>query len=88
MVAPRFIRDDLGQPLAGKAPTELVFGSRVGTPLRVQNFRRDWFDRAADAVGPSGLTPHELGHTPASLAIASGASVKGAQSMLGHARRG
>ncbi len=29
--------------------------------------------------------PHELRHTAASLAISSGASVKGVQSMLGHA---
>ncbi len=29
--------------------------------------------------------PHELWHTAASLAIASGASIKGVQSMLGHA---
>ena len=29
--------------------------------------------------------PHELRHTAASLAIASGASIKGGQSMLGHA---
>jgi hypothetical protein len=71
VVAPRFIRDDLGQPLAGKAPTDLVFGSRVGTPLRVQNFRIDWFDRAADAVGLSGLTtssgrpPHPWPSPPA-----------------------
>ncbi|MEX5721625.1 tyrosine-type recombinase/integrase [Geodermatophilus maliterrae] len=85
VVVPRFIREDLGRQLAGKAPSDLVFGSRASTPLRVQNFRRDWFDRAADAVGLSGLTPHELRHTAASLAIASGASVKGVQSMLGHA---
>ncbi len=32
-----------------------------------------------------GLTPHELRHTAASLAIAAGASVKGVQAMLGHA---
>ena len=85
VVVARFIREDLGRQLAGKAPSDLVFGSRVGTPLRVQNFRRDWFDRAAHAVGLSGLTPHELRHTAASLAIASSASVKGVQSMLGHA---
>jgi len=36
-------------------------------------------------VGLSGLVPHELRHTAASLAIASGASVKAVQSMLGHA---
>jgi integrase len=51
----------------------------------VQNFRRDCFDRAAVEVGLAGLTPHELRHTAASLAIASGASVKAVQSMLGHA---
>lgn len=62
-----------------------MFASRAGTPLRVRNFRRDWFGRAAAAIGVAGLTPHELRHTAASLAIASGASVKGVQSMLGHA---
>jgi len=53
--------------------------------LRVQNFRRRSFDRAAAGPGLDGLVPHELRHTAASLAIASGASVKGVQSMLGHA---
>jgi integrase len=60
VVVPRFSRDDLGRQLTGKAPTDLVFVSRAGTPLRVQNFRRDRFDRAAGAVGFSGFTPHEL----------------------------
>src|SRR4051794_6823213 len=85
VVVPRFLREELAQQLAGKAADDLVFGSRNRTPLRVQNFRRDWFDRAADAVGLAGLTPHELRHTAASLAISSGASVKAVQSMLGHA---
>lgn len=43
------------------------------------------FDPAAREVGLEGLVPHELRHTAASLAIASGASVKGVQAMLGHA---
>jgi integrase len=51
----------------------------------VNDFRRRWFDRAARTVGMDGLVPHELRHTAASLAIASGASVKGVQAMLGHA---
>jgi integrase len=51
----------------------------------VQNFRRDRFDAAAAAIRVPALTPHELRHTAASLAIASGASVTGVQSMLGHA---
>jgi integrase len=82
---PRFLRDDLAVQLAGLGPDDLVFPSQAGTPLRVQNFRRSHFDRAATAAGLEGLVPHELRHTAASLAIASGASIKGVQSMLGHA---
>jgi integrase len=51
----------------------------------VQNFRRSHFDRTAAAAGLEGLVPHELRNTAASHAIASGASIKGVQSMLGHA---
>jgi site-specific recombinase XerD len=36
-------------------------------------------------AGLSGLVPHALRHTAASLAIASGANIKVVQSMLGHA---
>jgi len=82
---PRFLQDDLADQLTGLGPDDLVFPSQVGTPLRVQNFRRSQFDRAAAAGGLEGLVPHELRHTAASLAIASGASIKGVQSMLGHA---
>ena len=49
------------------------------------NFRRGYFDRAAASIGQSGLYPHELRHTAASLAIAAGATVKSVQRMLGHA---
>lgn len=35
-------------------------------------------------MGPAGLHPHELRHTTASLAIASGADVKVVQTMPGH----
>jgi integrase len=82
---PRFLREDLADQLAGRAPDDFLFPSRAGTAMRVNNFRRDWFDRAADAAGLPGLVPHELRHTAASLAIASGASIKGVQSMHGHA---
>ncbi len=40
---------------------------------------------AARAIGLPDLHPHELRHTAASLAIASGADVKVVQQMLGHA---
>jgi hypothetical protein len=42
-------------------------------------------DEAARAIGEPGLTPHELQHTAASLAIKAGADVKAVQRMLGHA---
>ena len=53
--------------------------------LRNGNFRRHVFDHAARAAGLDGLTPHELRHTAASLAVSAGANVKAVQRMLGHA---
>ena len=53
--------------------------------LRNRNARRDWFDAAAAAIGEPGLTPHELRHTAAPLAVSAGANVKAVQRMLGHA---
>ena len=53
--------------------------------LRLNNFRRNTFDRAAARIGMDGLTPHSLRHTAASLAISAGAHVKAVQSLLGHA---
>nr|WP_205751916.1 tyrosine-type recombinase/integrase [Cryptosporangium phraense] len=52
---------------------------------RSPNFRRRSFDKAATAIGLPGLTPHELRHTAASLAVSAGANVKAVQQMLGHA---
>jgi integrase len=82
---PRFLVDDLAMRVAGKAADELVFTTRTGAPLRNLNWRRDVFDRAATEVGLDGLTPHELRHTAASLAVSAGANVKSVQRMLGHA---
>jgi integrase len=81
---PRFLVEDLAAYVAGKAPDELVFDAPHGGVLRASNFRRDVFEPAARAAGLDGLVPHELRHTAASLAIASGADVKVVQQMLGH----
>ena len=83
---PRFLVEDLAVHLAGLDPDALVFPSTAGTALRVSNARRSWFDRAAADVGVPGLTPHELRHTAASLAVSAGANVKAVQRMLGHAK--
>jgi integrase len=82
---PAFLRDILTAHVAGLDADALVFTAPRGGVLRVGNFRRRYFDRAARDVGLEGLVPHELRHTAASLAIAAGASVKGVQAMLGHA---
>lgn len=82
---PAFLVDELAAHVAGLAKDDLVFTSPTGAPLRNRNARRGWFDAAATAAGVDGLTPHELRHTAASLAISAGANVKAVQRMLGHA---
>lgn len=81
---PRFLVPLLTEAMAGKAPDALMFTTWRGKPLRNLNWRRDCFDRAAEDAGLAGLTPHELRHTAASLAVSAGANVKAVQRMLGH----
>ncbi|MFF0637725.1 tyrosine-type recombinase/integrase [Nocardia sp. NPDC004151] len=81
---PGFLVEPLGKHLAGRRPDAEVFTSRQGAVLRVRNMRRDWWNAAATAAGIEGLTPHELRHTAASLAVSQGASVLALQRMLGH----
>lgn len=82
---PRFLVEELARQVDGRGRDDLVFPSTSGGALRVGSFRRGGFDAAAAAIGLKGLTPHELRHTAASLAIAAGANIKAVQSMLGHA---
>ena len=81
---PQFVVDLLALQVAGKPPDDLVFTAPGRGPPRASNFRRDVFTPAAGDAGISGVTPHSLRHTAASLAIASGANVKVVQQMLGH----
>lgn len=53
--------------------------------MRNDNFRGRVFVPAAKQIGMPGLTPHDLRHTAASLAVQAGANVKAVQRMLGHA---
>jgi integrase len=82
----------LGTPLArlceGKAPDELVFADRLGRHMRrtrTDESSRGWFSQAVRRTGVPTMTPHDLRHTAASLAIQAGANVKAVQRMLGHA---
>ena len=81
---PRFLAAELAQHMNGKQPEDLAFaGIRNGQALRVSTFRTS-FSAAAREIGVPDLHPHQLRHTAASLAIASGADVKVVQQMLGH----
>jgi integrase len=68
-----------------KSQDELVFSAPRGGPIRARNWRARVFDPAAERAGLSGVTPHDLRHTAASLAVSAGANVKAVQRMLGHA---
>jgi integrase len=81
---PRFLIDDLARHVAGKEPGGLLFTGEKGGALRAQVFQRSVFAAAAERLDLQGLHPHELRHTAASLAIASGATIKVVQQMLGH----
>lgn len=69
----------------GRGPDDPLFPAPQGGYLHPRNFRYRVFDRAVEAAGLPFITPHDLRHTAASLAVASGASVKAVQKMLGHA---
>lgn len=81
---PRFLALELSAQVAGKGPDELVFQGARGGVMRSQTFQRAILTEAAGKLGVPGFHPHELRHTAASLAIASGADVKVVQRMLGH----
>lgn len=70
---PAFLRE-VAEAMAGKGFGDLLFTSPQGGVLRSAKFRRRCFDPASRSVSLEGLTPHELRHTAASLAIAAGAA--------------
>ena len=68
-----------------------MFTDQRGGVLRVSNYRTRVFAPAVtrcqrdDDTFPA-ITPHDLRHTAASLAVSAGANVKAVQRMLGHAK--
>jgi integrase len=88
---PASLADELAALMVGKGRDALVFTTTRGDVLRVSNYRKRFFAPAvaacqkADESFPT-ITPHDLRHTSASLAVSSGANVKAVQRMLGHAK--
>lgn len=86
---PDFLSESLRARCTGKHPDDLVFMAPDGGVLRSGNFRNRRFNsalasiQAADPEFPK-VTPHDLRHTAASLAVSVGANVKAVQRMLGH----
>ncbi len=63
----------------------LVFPSTDGEPMRRSNFRRRVWEPATAEVGMTGFRFHDLRHTAATLAAASGTSLKALMARIGHA---
>jgi integrase len=88
---PAVLADELAALMVGKGRDDLVFTDMRGGVLRNSNWRARVFAPAvaacqkADESFPT-ITPHDLRHTAASLAISAGANVKAVQRMLGHAK--
>lgn len=65
-------------------PDDLVFTDAAGKHYALSTFYKS-FKRIAASIGRPDARPHDLRHTAATVAIASGADVKSVQDMLGHA---
>ena len=62
----------------------LVFANGVGRYIEIETFYRK-FKKVVAAIGRPDARVHDLRHTAATVAIASGADIKSVQSLLGHA---
>lgn len=78
---PDFVTEIVEEEMRGLDDDELVFGHPAGGYLTVEVYRSTFDKHRPDAR----MTPHDLRHTAASLAIQAGANVKAVQRMLGHA---
>lgn len=84
---PEFLDSSLAQLCADKPLNALVFaGPLNGYLMRpdTSESRQSWWLTALRDAGIERLTPHDLKHTAASLAVSAGANVKALQRMLGH----
>jgi integrase len=86
---PKFLSEPLARACEGKTRGQLVFGDGDVHQGRA-SATQGWFEQAllecqeVDGSFPY-ITPHDLRHTAASMAISAGANPKAVQRMLGHA---
>jgi len=65
-------------------PNNLVFTDPTGKHLAISTFYKQ-FKKVAASIGRPDARPHDLRHTAATIAVASGSDIKSVQSFLGHA---
>lgn len=86
---PKFVADALARVCEGKGRDDLLWPNANGRPMAPPSSHDSWWSgavarcMAADPTFPR-VTPHDLRHTYASLAVSSGANVKVVQRQLGH----
>jgi integrase len=80
---PKLVMEELKRQLRGRGPDGLVFGDGVNYLPRPKS-NGGWFAGAVKRAKIQRITPHDLRHTAASLAISAGANVLAVSRMLGH----
>jgi integrase len=78
------LENRLAAGAAWSNPDDLVFTDEIGNHYAISTFYK-YFKKIAASIGRPDARPHDLRHTAATVAIASGADVKSVQDMLGHA---
>jgi integrase len=81
---PAFVLDELSAQCKGKASSDLVFPDRDRGYLQRPKSSTGWFQAAVKKAKVQKITPHDLRHTCASLAVSAGVNVLALQRMLGH----
>ena len=81
---PQFVLDELSVQCQGRGLDALVFGDGIHYLPRPKS-DGGWFAGAVKRAKVQKITPHDLRHTCASLAISSGVNVLALARMLGHA---
>ena len=81
---PDFVLGELSRLCVGTARDALIFPAPDGGYLPRPRTSSGWFAAALRRAGLPAITPHDLRHTCASLAVSAGANVLALQRMLGH----
>lgn len=79
---PEFVLTAISELCRGKDPGDLVFSD--GDYLPRPKSSNGWFKRAVERSHVQTITPHDLRHTAASLAVSVGVNVLALARMLGH----